>query len=243
VLQNSKTVQKMLETVVDRGRLQRLFTEADRPIVALRIRHPAWFVPHGQLASFSIPAAQKMTRRAFDSLYYPNLVAVGLFKAFTSPTDYLVELHQIVAGAEKSGLERVFFDAWADEVESVQNAIENMLNGRPETHVASGKWKTIRPHSEEVKLNSEQWPEYIGWLKAHFHSLVFRYGCDRYWNRLRKEPRLLKSKVKKPHPYPYWLEPYWFDGPYWDNKNIDRSRPKRAPDTGMDYFNLEDDDE
>ena len=117
-----------------------------------------------------------------------------------------------------------------------------MLNVRPETRVPSAKWKSIRPYSNEGKPNSEQWPEYIGWVRSHVRSLVFRYGCDRYWNRLRKEPRLLKSKVKKRHPYPEWLEPFWFGGEWWANKNIDRSRPKRG-EAGPDYFNLEDDDE
>ena len=100
----SPIVQTMLGTVVDPSRLRRLFDETDGPIVGLRTRHPAWFVPHGKLARFSIAAAHKMTRRAFDSLYYPNLVAVGVFKVFMSSTDYLVELHQIVAGAEKFDL-------------------------------------------------------------------------------------------------------------------------------------------
>jgi hypothetical protein len=243
VLQNSRTVQKMLETVVDRGRLQRLFTEADRPIVALRIRHPAWFVPHGQLASFSIPAAQKMTRRGFDNLFFPHLVVVGLFKVFADPTDYKIELHLIVAGASKIKLERAFHDARAEHIGSVRRAIDNMVNGRLQTRGVSGEWKTIRPYGEEMDQNSEQWPEYIRWLRINFRSLVFRYGCDRYWNRLRKNSRKKPEKVKKRHPYPYWLEPYSFAGPRWE-KGVDNKPRQKAffdPEADdSDYFDLED---
>jgi hypothetical protein len=80
-------------------RLQRLISEPDHPIVALRIRHPAWIVAHGNLARFSISAAQKMTRRGFDNLFFPHLVAVGLFKVLIDPRNYKIELHLIVAGA------------------------------------------------------------------------------------------------------------------------------------------------
>ncbi len=235
-------MQRMLGTVVDSRRLQRLICETDHPIVALRIRHPAWIVAHGNLARFSISAAQKMTRRGFDNLFFPDLVALGLFKVFVSQTDYKIELNLIVAGASKIKVERAFHDTRAEHIGSVHRAIDNMLNGRLQARGASGEWTTIRAYGEEIDQNSEQWPEYIRWLKVHLRSLVFRYGCDRHWNRLRKAPRLRETKVKKRHPYPEWLEPYWFGGEWWANQNIDRSRPKRG-EAGPDYFNLEDDDE
>ena len=176
---------KIYGTAIDR-KLLRLLNDAGRPIVALTTRHPGWVVPHGELACFSIPAAEKMTRRGFDSLYYPDLVAVGLFKVFTSPGYYVIELHQIVAGVQESELERAFKDARAERVKSIRRAIEHMLKGRPETPATAARWTTVRPHSQQVEPKSEQWPEYIGWLRTNFRSLVFRYGCDRYWNRATK---------------------------------------------------------
>ncbi len=234
---------KIYGATVDQ-KLLRLLHDASRPIVALRIRHGSWIVPHDELASFSISAAQKMVRRAFDSLYHSKLVAVGLFTVFVDSTDYMIELRLIVAGAEQPNLERAFRDARAEPVKSIRGAIDDMLNGTAEAPTSSGPWTTVRPYSQRVEPGSKQWPEYMGWLKAHFRRLVFRYGCDRYWNRLQKEPRLLKSKVNKRHPTPSWLEPFQFGGDFWGNQNIDRTRRrKRAPDTGMDYFNLEDEDE
>ncbi len=81
------TFEKMLRRVVVPRRLQRLFDEAAHPIVALRTTHPAWIAPHGNSGRFSISAAQKITRRGFDSLYIRDLIAVALFKVVMNPTD------------------------------------------------------------------------------------------------------------------------------------------------------------
>jgi hypothetical protein len=118
---------RIFERTVDPSRVRRLFDETDGPIVGLRTRHPAWIVPHGKLARFSVAAAHKMTRRGFDSLFMPKLVAAGVFKVFVNPTDYLIELHQIVAGASRIKLERAFYDARCEGVENVRRAIDNML--------------------------------------------------------------------------------------------------------------------
>src|SRR5208337_2652196 len=91
---------RIFERTVDPRRLRRLFDDGEPPIVALLTRHPAWIVPHGKLARFSISAAQKMTRRGFDSLFIPDLIAVGLFKVVVMQTDFVIELQQLVAGAE-----------------------------------------------------------------------------------------------------------------------------------------------
>ena len=234
---------EIFERTADPSRLQRLISEADHPIVALRIRHPAWIVTHGNLARFSISAAQKMTRRGFDNLFFPHLVAVGLFKVLVDPTDYKIELHLIVTGASKIKVERAFHDARAEHIGSVRRAIDNMVNGRLETPGASGGWTTIRAYGEEIDPNSEQWPEYIRWVKVHFRSLIFRYGCDRHLNKLEKRPRKKERKVKKQHPYPYWLEPYSFAGPRWE-KGVDNKPRQKAffdPEADdSDYFDLED---
>ena len=189
----AKYFRKIYGVTVDR-KLLRLLHDANRPTVALRIRQASWIVPHGELASFSISAAQKMVRRGFDSLSFPNLVAVGLFTVFVNSTHYKIELHLIVTGASKIKVERAFKDARTEHVASIRGAIDNMLNSRPEGPAASGQWTTVRPYSKRVEPNSEQWPEYITWLKTHFRGLVFRYGCDRYWNRLQKKPAKFSAR-------------------------------------------------
>ena len=45
-------------------------------------------------------------------------------------------------------------------------------------------------------------------------SRIFRYGCDRYFNRLKKTARPIHSKVKKGHPSPFWLGRWQFWKPW-----------------------------
>ena len=238
-----KLFHRIFGATVDR-RLLRLFAKAERPVVALRAAHPSWNVPYGKLAHFSIPAAQKMTRRGFDSLFYSDLVAVGIFRIFAGQDGYLIELHQLVAGASGAKLEGAFNDARAQQVENVGRAIHSLLHDRVQTSGPSIAWKTLQP-GEKLVSSSEHWPEYIGWLRTHFRSLVFRYGCDRYLNKLKKAPRRKQPKVRKRHPYPDWLEPFWFGGPWWD-KDVEFLRRKLVHDPyarSGDYFTPEDDDE
>ncbi len=39
---------------------------------------------------------------------------------------------------------------------------------------------------------------------------MVRYGCDRYLNALKKKPRVIQPKIRKPRPNPVWLEKYRF---------------------------------
>jgi hypothetical protein len=230
-------------------RLLQLFAKAAHPIVALRVAHPSWNMPYGKLARFSIPTAQKMARRGLDKLLDPELVAVGIFRVFARQDGYLVELHQLVAGATGAKLERAFRDARAQQVENVGRAIHSLLHDRLPTRGPSVAWKTLQS-GEELVSSSEHWPEYIAWLRTYFRGLVFRYGCDRYLNKL--ENKRSRKKVKrKGHPYPHWLEPFWFDGPWWDKNVVElrprivRARRRRLSDLNddPDDFKLESDDD
>ena len=250
-----KLTRRIVERSLDTNRVQRLLTQAGAPIVALRIRHLSWIVPSGRLQSFSISAAQKLVRRGLDSLFQPSMVALGRFKIFVRQSEYLIELHLVVAGATRIKLERAFHDARAAPIKSIRRAIENMLNGRLQIPDSFGAWKTLIAYGEELDPSHEQWLEYIAWLRKHSGRLLFRYGCDRHWNKLNKYPRRMQSKVKKGHPDPHWLEPFQFGGPFWD-QNVVEHRLPRPPrlsrltrrrlgleeEEDPDYFNLEDDE-
>jgi hypothetical protein len=48
--------------------------------------------------------------------------------------------------------------------------------------------------------------EFYRWLLGLTpDARMIRYGCDRYFNKLEKQPRMLEPKVRKKRPYPYWL--------------------------------------
>jgi hypothetical protein len=239
---------KISDTSIGFTRLEELFRQAGDPLVALRIRHQSWIVPFGQLQSFSVSAAHKLVRRGLDGLLRPSIVAVGRFKIFVQQSDYAIELHLVVAGATRIKLERAFADARVGETKNVKHAIRNMLRGTLQIR-SFGTWTTLRAYGEEIGPSCEQWPEYVRWLPKHFGMLLFRYGCDRYMNKLEKRPRKIETKVKKEHPYPDWLEPYQFGQPRWDNYDEPTTprrlgRGKRAIlNIRPDDINLEDDDE
>jgi hypothetical protein len=246
-----KLTRRIVERSLDTNRVQRLLTQAGVPLVALRIRHPSWIAAPGRLQGFSISAAQKLVRRGLDSLFQPSMVALGRFKIFVRQSEYVIELHLVVAGATRIKLERAFDDARAAPIKSIRRAIDNMLSGR--LQIRFGAWKSLIAYGEELDPSHEQWLEYIAWLRKHSGRLLFRYGCDRYWNKLDKHPRQMKSKVKKGHPDPHWLEPFQFGGPFWDQNVVERRlpRPPRLSrltrrrlglEEDPDYFNLEDDE-
>jgi hypothetical protein len=243
-----KLTRRIVERSLDTNRVPRLLTQAGAPLVALRIRHPSWIAASGRLQGFSISAAQKLVRRGLDSLFQPSMVALGRFKIFVRQSEYVIELHLVVAGATRIKLERAFDDARAAPIKSVRRAIDNMLSGRLQIRDSFGARKTLIAYGEELDPSHEQWLEYIAWLRKHSGRLLFRYGCDRYWNKLEKQTRQIKTKVKKEHPYPDWLEPYWFGQPRWDDY-IEQPLPwrfrrgKRAfQKADPHYFDLEDDE-
>jgi len=55
--------------------------------------------------------------------------------------------------------------------------------------------------------------EYYRWLlRLGVGDRMIRYGCDQYFNALKKQPRRIKHKPRKKRPYPGWLKPYMFGG-------------------------------
>ena len=70
-------------------------------------------------------------------------------------------------------------------------------------------------------------------------ALTIRYGCDRHFNRLNKQPRAVRAKVRKPHPYPGWLEYNQFGSETRARLDLEKElRPKGKIATGSlkDYL-------
>jgi len=124
------------------------------------------------------------------------------------------EIHQIIAGAKKKELEKVFSTS--------RNVSGNFLRVKEVTNLG----QTI---SDVLKRNVQGWQhpyrtettpdrpkkvhraEYYSWLLSlRPNDRMIRYGCDRYFNRLKKRPRVVHQKIRKGHPRPIWLERYMF---------------------------------
>jgi hypothetical protein len=72
------------------------------------------------------------------------------------------------------------------------------------------------PHRTEItpdRPKKVHRAEYYEWLlDLSANERLVRYGCDGYFNRLKKKPRLVHVKMPKKRPYPIWLSPYMFGG-------------------------------
>jgi hypothetical protein len=70
-------------------------------------------------------------------------------------------------------------------------------------------WTTRFSGLEPAKRTMVVWEEYYEWRFAlPANRCLIRYGCDRYFNKLTKEPRLIKERKKRP--YPEQLVPFMF---------------------------------
>jgi hypothetical protein len=193
-----------------------LLRKSAGPFCEVRVGRGGWAQPAGKLNRVSIAAAKKLNRLALDKLYYPTLIAVGTFKVSVAPKHegggWKNEIHVIVSGAKKAELEKVY--------SSSRPAAGNFLRVKKITNLG----QTI---SDVLKRDVQGWQhlyqteitpdrpkkshraEYYEWLLGlSSDERIVRYGCDRYFNRLKKKPRLVPQKKKRPSPI--WLAPYLF---------------------------------
>jgi hypothetical protein len=200
--------------------VHRLLHKSAGPFCEVRVGRGAWAQPAGNLNRASIAAAKKLNRLALDKLYYPTLIAVGTFKASAAPKHegggWKCEIHQIVSGAKKAELEKVFSTS--------RHAAGNFLQVKEVTNLGQTISDVLKrdvqgwrhPYRTEItpdRPKKGHRAEYYEWLLGlNADERVVRYGCDGYFNKLKKKPRLVRVKVPKKRPYPIWLSPYMFGG-------------------------------
>ena len=196
--------------------VHRLLRKSAGPLYEVRVSRGGWAQPAGKLDRASIAAAKKLNRWALDQLYYPDLIAVGVFKVSVAPEHegggWKCEIHQIVSGAKKKELEKVF--------SSSRPAAGNFLRVKEVTNLGQTISDVLKrdvqgwqhPYRTEItpdRPKKGHRAEYYEWLlDLSADERVVRYGCDRYFNRLKKKPRLVRQKKKRPSPI--WLSPYLF---------------------------------
>jgi hypothetical protein len=199
--------------------VHRLMTKVKGPIHEVRVVRGVWRQPAGKLREVSIAAAKKLVRRVLDNLYNPDIIAVGTFKVSVSFADggpfWIAEIHLILAGASKEELENVLCRNrpyrntnlyGMTQVNNLGQTICEVLRREPQLwqHPANNKPSSARPKKRYQA-------EYYMWaLRRRLGARMFRYGCDGYFNPLKKRPRVIRPKTRKKRPYPYWLTPHMF---------------------------------
>jgi hypothetical protein len=197
----------------------RLLENARPPFHEVRVSRALWSRPFGQLNEAGIAAARQLNRRALDSLYDCGIVAVGSFKVAPSPPHdtkrWICEIHQVIAGAQKEELERAL------STRRYRGEIRTKLLEPFEDYLRVKEIHDLGPTVSEILRC-----DLSGWQHPWRHEIpperprarLIRYGCDRYFQKLEKEPRTPPPpKVRRKRPYPFWLYKHFFGSNerYW----------------------------
>jgi hypothetical protein len=169
-----------------------------------------WGRRPGHLASTNTEAVFKTLRRALDSLREPSLVAVGIVDAWWASEQWTVGARVLVAVPHGLDLYPAF-----DHTKEIEGPLDIVvvpdLDGGLKQLFRDGQQAKCTAWSEDDLPKPSLRGEYYAWLAGLAPgSRIFRYGCDRYFNRLNKKAVPIHSKVKKGHPYPRWLEKHMF---------------------------------
>jgi len=216
----------------------KLISNHEGPVCTIRVARPVWVRPVGELATVSIGAIKKLNRRALDSLYNPGLVAVGTImvylQRFNESANWVTGIQQIVVGATRGELKQAFTIGASGELfnitcrigevtnlgQAISTALRRrlVLGKRRETTVNPDEWRSVGPADMVSPWpNENEWSEYYAWLAGlPVNARLTRYGCDRHFNQLAKQPRPFGWKPRKKHPYPYWLAPWQFGNHPYD---------------------------
>jgi hypothetical protein len=182
--------------------VHQLLKKTGGPVYEVWFTRPAWARPSGELRSVRIPAVKKLNVRMLDKLSSPGAVAVGMVKAsFQEPT-WTVLVHELIVGADKADLDRVFVGiAYVKPLKSqdVAQAIARVLGRDLDV------WKGLSAPNARRRAEFYKWT-----LNMPVDARIIRYGCDRHFNKLHKKPRIIRPKARKKRPYPYWLQRYMF---------------------------------
>lgn len=186
----------------------------------VRVSRTSWSCGLNDLDPVTIRAVKTLNRRALDKIQ-EAVVAVGAIKVFACPARdeetesvWRWEIHEIVACSSQRTLEESLSPNRGDpgldsyvcirQIDDLTGAIQRVLS-----HDLV-EWKHPRDAADPVRASRKGRREYYRWLlRLEANDLLIRYGCDRYFNRLKKPPRMHKPPPKK-RPYPKHLERHMF---------------------------------
>jgi hypothetical protein len=217
--------------------IDHLLRNSKRPLCEVRFVRGPWVVPSRSLDHAPLDAAKKLNSRSLDKLFIPTLVAVGVFKVSVEQLydryQWIYEVHEIVAGAEKDALEKALSSnrcglgmsskLWVQEVSDLGQTISKVFRCDLETW-RNPLWKEDEV-TEPTKAQRRQFYKWLFDLRPG--ARLIRYGCDQHFNKLEKGPRTFRATVRKPRPYPYHLKRYMFGA--LDEYGEDRYDPDESP--------------
>jgi hypothetical protein len=202
---------RTFESISDR--LNRLLDpDAGFEVREFVIRRSTWCRPKGELSHTILGSIFKTLRRALDSLERPSLVAVGTVDAWWNVDEWQVGAKVVAAIPAGVDLYRAFDHTREIEgpfrIKKVPDAREAVSRLFMEAQLP--KCATAAGCGELPKRSVRG--DYYAWLAGLAPgSRIFRYGCDRYFNLLKKEARPVQQKIKKGHPDPTpWLRPWQY---------------------------------
>jgi hypothetical protein len=171
------------------------------------ITRDRWARARDDLAQVSLGAIEKAIRRSLDALRQPSTIAVGIINAWYGWRRWEVGANLLIGGPSKSELFDNFPSATLqiDEVTDLEPAVVDLFRSRRTP-------KRMPPFDADGELpGTKRRGEYYAWLaRLTPGSRMFRYGCDRYFNPLKKTARPVRPNVKRGHLSPIWLAPYQY---------------------------------
>lgn len=190
-----------------------LAPKAGVPIWRVMVTRDQWVRARDDLAQVSLGAIEKAIRRSLDALRQPSTVAIGIMDAWYGGKQWEAGASLLISGPSKSELFATFPSSslQVDEVPKLRPAVVNLCRS---AHTP----KRMPAADADGELpGSKRRGEYYGWLAGLTPtSRIFRYGCDRYFNPLKKTARKVRFTVKRGRPKPVWLAPYQY-GSHRDN--------------------------
>jgi hypothetical protein len=203
-----------------------LANSGSEPVLLLRYTRESWSRRSGELALSGLSlyekqerraeqelvfanrdGVEKAFRRAFDKLNEPRVVAVGMIDAWYGYKSWKTGGSLIVAGIARSELYNAFPTG-----DMVIETVSDTRKSLRELFARSRRPKLMPPLDAVEQLPKPRQREYLAWLACMTaNERLFRYGCDRYFNRLAKTKKPIRVREKKGHPYPRWLEGHMFN--------------------------------
>jgi hypothetical protein len=199
------------------SKIRTLLTQQPEPLYEVRAYRPFWVHEFGELVNCDdIRSAKRLVRRVLDNLFDNTLFAVGTYK--TKPSRWVGGIHLIVAAHDRGALTKAFEavragkypEVYVEEIRDLETKIEEVMDSNlPKKHP---DFDGAIPRGERT--------EFFGWLLTlDVDARVMRYGCDHAFRPKERKQRTMNLKPRKKHPYPHWLERYWFgSGEAWRNR-------------------------
>jgi hypothetical protein len=195
--------------------IEKLFSAGKSDVILeVRLTSDRWSRKPDELGQVGIGAIEKAIRRSFDRLRQPATIAVGMIDAWYGWRQWDVGANFLIVGPRKSEIFEAFPVGVALQIDSIRD-----VGKAAKALFAAGQCAKYLPAFDAInpEPGTRRRGEYYAWLAAcPPGSRVFRYGCDRYFNSLKKPKRLPPLHPKKGHPYPHWLRECMFGNHAWN---------------------------